>query len=82
MLSACEPWMKSLLEPEAPNYLKKMYFGCPFGVHIGWAVVDADNESAALDMLPSFLRNKAKAVKVSQYTPEMIKGFHEVINIT
>jgi hypothetical protein len=60
-----------------PELLKKMYFGCPFGVHIGWAVVDADSEAAAKEMLPSFLRSRAKAVKVSQYTSEQIKGFHK-----
>ena len=60
-----------------PELLKKMQFGCMAGVHTGWAVVDADSEAAAKDLLPSFLRSSAKAVKVGQFTPEQIKGFHK-----
>jgi hypothetical protein len=60
-----------------PELLKKMYFGCNSGVHIGWAVVDAESESAARALLPSFLRSRAKAIEVSQFTPEQIKGFHK-----
>jgi len=60
-----------------PDLLKKMYFGCMSGVHTGWAVVDADNEDAALALLPAFLRSRAKAVKVGLFTPEQIKGFHK-----
>ena len=60
-----------------PDLLKKMYFGCNSGVHIGWAVLDAESETAARDFLPTFLRSRAKVVKVSQFTPEQIKGFHK-----
>jgi len=60
-----------------PELLKKMYFGCMAGVHTGWAVVDADSEAAAKDLLPNFLRSRAKAVKVSLFTPEQIRGFHK-----
>ncbi len=28
-------------------------------------------------MVPAFLRGRAKAVEVSQFTPEQIKGFHK-----
>ena len=60
-----------------PELLKKMQFGCMSGVHTGWAVVDAESETAALSLLPAFLRGRAKAVKVGQFTPEQIKGFHK-----
>jgi hypothetical protein len=60
-----------------PELLKKMHFGCMSGVHTGWAVVDADNEAGALDLLPAFLRSRAKAVKVGLFTQEQIKGFHK-----
>lgn len=57
--------------------LKKMHFGCMSGVHTGWAVVDAADEAAAKELLPAFLRGRAKAVKVDLFTPEQIKGFHK-----
>jgi hypothetical protein len=60
-----------------PELLKKMHFGCMAGVHTGWAVVEADSEVAARDLLPAFLRSRAKAVKVGLFTKEQIKGFHK-----
>jgi hypothetical protein len=60
-----------------PELLKKMYFGCMSGVHTGWAVVDAANEAAAKELLPAFLRSRAKVVKVGLFTQEQIKGFHK-----
>jgi hypothetical protein len=60
-----------------PELLKKTQFGCMSGVHIGWAIVEADSETAALEWLPAFLRAKAKVVKVDQFTPEQIASFHK-----
>lgn len=57
--------------------MNKTYFGCHYGVHKGWAIVDADSETDAKNMLPDFLRNKATVVQVSQLTPEEIKGLHK-----
>ena len=58
------------------HVLNKFYWGCSQGDHTGYALVDADNESKALNVVPGFIRNKAKAIEVQQFTPEQIKSFH------
>jgi hypothetical protein len=60
-----------------PRFLQKFDFGCMAGVHTGWAIVDAGSESAARNMLPSFLRAKARVTGLNKFTPEQIKSFHE-----
>ena len=65
------------ISAQGPQFLEKFDFGCGAGVHTGWAVVDAASESAAKNMLPSFLRGKAHVTAVNKYTPEQIKSFHE-----
>lgn len=59
------------------DFLAKFDWGCMSGVHTGWAVVEAANESAARNMVPSFVRSKARVVKVDKFTPQQIKSFHK-----
>lgn len=61
---------------EGTEVLNKFYWGCAKGDHTGYALVDADAESQALNIVPNFIRNKAKAIEVAQLTPEQIKSFH------
>lgn len=61
---------------EGRNVLNKFYWGCSKGDHTGYAIVDADSESNALNLVPGFIRNKAKAIEIEQFTPEQIKSFH------
>ena len=58
--------------------LAKWEWGCMSGDHTGYAFVDASSEQDALKMVPESLRAKARAVKVSQFTAEQIKSFHEM----
>jgi hypothetical protein len=74
-----EECLKALDEELAKgkDVLEKMEFGCKAGDHTGYALIEATSESAALDAyVPNFIRNKARAVEVSTFTPEMIKSFH------
>ncbi len=57
--------------------LKLFAFGCKSGEHTGWAYMDADSEKEALEIVPEFLRDKARAHEVSMFTPEEIKAAHE-----
>lgn len=61
---------------EGKNVLNKFYWGCSQGDHTGYAIVDAETQASALKLVPGFIRNKAKAIEVQQFTPEQIKSFH------
>ena len=61
---------------EGPAVLNKFDWGCQTGDHTGYAVVDAENETNVRNMIPTFLRTKARVVKVGKFTPEQIKSFH------
>ena len=59
------------------DILDKFSWGCMAGEHTGYAIVEAENESAVQDMIPVFLRDRAHIVKVDKFTPEQIKAYHE-----
>jgi hypothetical protein len=59
------------------DILAKFDWGCMSGEHTGWAIVDAESESAARNMVPSFVRNKARVVKVDKFTPQQLKSSHQ-----
>ncbi|HUI68694.1 MAG TPA: hypothetical protein VL087_10875 [Nitrospirota bacterium] len=58
------------------DILGKFDFGCKAGDHTAYAIVDVNSRNDALDLVPTFLRNKARIVEVGKITPEMIKSFH------
>ena len=61
----------------AYGHITHFEWGCESGVCTGWAFVEAENEEQALYSVPAFLRDKARAVKLSSFTPEKIQEFHE-----
>jgi hypothetical protein len=62
---------------KGPEVLDRFEYGCSAGDHRGWATVEAKTESQARELVPSFLRAKARVVPVSKYTPEQIRSYHE-----
>ncbi|MGD0611938.1 MAG: hypothetical protein ABSB41_10525 [Anaerolineales bacterium] len=42
---------------------------CEAGVHTGWAIVEAENESQARLIVTSRLRSKASAIRLCKFTP-------------
>ena len=54
------------------GYLANFDWGCEAGVHTGWAVIEAENEAQALGVVPALVRNKARAVKVTKFLPEVV----------
>lgn len=64
----------------AYGHITHFEWGCESGVCKGWAFVEAENEEQALFSVPKFIRDKAKAIKLSTFTPEKIQNFHEEIN--
>lgn len=73
-----EECLKALDEilAEGPAVLNKFDWGCQAGDHTGYALVDAEAEAEVRNMIPGFLRNKARVVKVGKFTPEQIRSFH------
>jgi len=77
-----EECLKSLDEmmEYKPKNLDKFQWGCSSGVHTGWAMTDANDETEARNILPPSMRAKARVTKVDIFTPEQIKSYHEKKN--
>lgn len=60
------------------GYLNNFDWGCEDGVHIGWAIIEAENADQALAVVPAIIRDKARAVKLSKFEPEMIEKWHTI----
>ena len=64
------------LGEKGEDILAKFVFACKAGEHTGWAYVEADDEDAALDIVPESVRDKASVHEVEKLTMEQIKEFH------
>jgi hypothetical protein len=60
-----------------PQILEKFAFGCAAGEHTGYGMVEAQTESAAKEMVPSVVREKARVHPLSRFTVEQIQQFHK-----
>lgn len=70
------------ISEKGSEFLPKVYWGCMSGVHNGWSIVKAENESAARSLIGSpFMRNKARIVKVEKITKEDIKQYKKAHGI-
>ena len=58
-----------------PELLNEFQWGCMGGVHNGWAVLEADSESAARNLLPDSIREQGSVTEVTQFTPEQIEAY-------
>ena len=61
------------------GHITHFEWGCESGVCSGWAFIEAESEEQALYSVPVFLREKARIVKLSKFTPEKIQEFHEEV---
>jgi hypothetical protein len=52
-------------------------WGCKAGVHTGWAILEAENESEALLSVPPRLRSKGRAIRLNKFTPDSIEEYHK-----
>jgi len=53
-------------------------WGCMSGDHTGYAFMNVGTEEDALKSVPETVRAKARAIKLSRFTAEQIKAFHEM----
>ena len=51
-------------------------WGCKAGVHAGWAILEAEDESQALLSVPVQLRPKARAIRLVKFTPPTLQAGH------
>ena len=56
--------------------LKEFNYACMAGDHTGYAIVNVKDEKYARDLVPEFLRDKARITKVDVFTPEEIRSMH------
>ena len=56
--------------------LDRIDWGCGDGVHIGWLAIEAQDADTARLMLPTNIREHARAVQLSKFSAEQIKSFH------
>ena len=62
----------------AMGFLYHFDWGCPDGVHSGWAIIVAEDEAQARMIVPPVLRGKARVVKLTKFTgdPHAEVEFH------
>lgn len=65
-----------LKQVEALGYLTHFEWGCPWGNHTGFAIIEAENEMQARMVVPTMSRKQARVVRLMRYTPEMLKAGH------
>lgn len=53
----------------AIGYLTHFYWGCKSGDHTGYAFIEAENEKEALLSIPTMIRNKGRAIGITQFDP-------------
>jgi len=70
-------WALKQLLDAGPEFLARFDWGCKDGVHVGWAVLDAESKFAAQEFVPLILRAKTRIVQLNQFTPEQVLAFHE-----
>jgi hypothetical protein len=56
----------------AMGYLHHFDWGCEEGVHSGWAIIEAENETEARLAVPSIVRRKARIIKVTKFYGSML----------
>jgi hypothetical protein len=61
---------------QAQGYLHHYDWGCKDGVHVGWAIVEAESHETAILTVPTIIRNKARAVRLNKFTEEDLKNLH------
>jgi len=59
------------------DVIEKTYWGCHFGEHTSWTIIDASSESEALRSVPNMLQDRAEIIEVEQLTPEQVRQAHQ-----
>ncbi len=64
------------LAGKGEDTLKKFSFACQSGEHTAYAFVDAPDEKAAREIVPTVVRSKAKVHPLTTFTREQVRSLH------
>jgi len=59
------------------GHIMNFDWGCKDGVHSGWAIVEAENESQARMSVPVRLRSKTRVIRLCKFTAQSIETQHK-----
>jgi hypothetical protein len=59
------------------GYLTHFDWGCKDNEHTGWAIIDADSKSEALMSVPPLVRNQARVVELTKFSPDQVESMHQ-----
>jgi hypothetical protein len=62
---------------EDPKVLDRFEWGCLSGEHRGVAIVQAEDETRALGLVPASVRGRTRVIPLTRFTPEQIRMAHE-----
>jgi len=68
---------QALIDVLAAGYITHFDWGCLDGDHTGWVVLEAENASQALMVVPALQRRFARAVKLVKFSPEDVEKMHQ-----
>lgn len=66
-----------LNQVHAMGYLHNFEWGCGAGVHCGWAIIEAENETEAGLVVPMLVQKDARVIPIVKYSPDLISNTHE-----
>ncbi len=72
----CVEALDDLLAHDA-DLQSKVVYGCHFGDHTGYALIEGADEAGVRSRLPSSLKKRARVVEVEHFTPEEIRAHHD-----
>jgi len=72
----CVRLLDSYLQAGA-HYLTHAEWGCHAGVHEQWLMVEADDDAAAVLMVPPVMRKQAQLIPLNHFSPDDIRSLHE-----
>jgi hypothetical protein len=65
------------LKAKGNDFMQNVYWGCHSGDHTAYMIIEAENETAARNMLPEAARDHAKIITVEKFTVEQIEAMHK-----
>ncbi len=72
----CVEALDELLDHDA-DLQSEVVYGCHFGDHTGYAVIEGSDEAQVRSRIPASLNKRARVVEVEHFTPEEIKAHHD-----
>jgi len=72
----CLSVMDNIVQDD-PKVFETFEFGCMAGEHRGVAIVQAEDETRALGLVPTSIRSRTRAIPLTRFTPEAIRKAHE-----